>query len=419
MEDIASMVREQGLLARQAARVLATSSSTTRNQALIAMANALRHQTEVILIANQLDMEAARQKGMAQPMLDRLLLTEHRIEEMAIGLEALEALPDPLGEVVAASRRPNGLEISQIRVPLGVVGMIYEARPNVTVDAAGIGIKTGNAILLRGGSEAINSNRAMVKIIALAAVNAGIPTGAIQLVASTDREAATQMMRLNGLIDVLIPRGGAGLIRSVVEKATVPVIETGVGNCHVYVDKEANLQMATEIVFNSKVQRPSVCNAAETLLVHQSVRDEFLPIMISRLQEAKVEIRGCEETRKFNECIIPATDEDYATEFLQLILAIKVVASIEEAINHIHQFGSGHTEVIVTNNYHNSRKFTREIDAACVMVNASTRFTDGFQFGLGAEIGISTQKLHARGPMGLKEMTTTKYVVQGDGQIRS
>jgi len=418
MEAINDMLRQQGLSARQAARVMATSSTATRNQALAAMAMALRRHTEVILVANHEDMEAARQKGMAEPMLDRLLLTEPRVEDMAIGLEALLALPDPLGEVVAANRRPNGLQISQVRVPLGVVGMIYEARPNVTVDAAGIGIKTGNAILLRGGSEAINSNRAITDIIANAAVGAGLPEGAIQLVASTDRQTAIQMMRMNGLIDVLIPRGGAGLIQSVIENATVPVIETGVGNCHVYVDDAADLAMAADIVFNSKVQRPSVCNAAETLLVHQGIAQEFLPAMIKRLQEAQVEIRGCGRTAQLAANIVPASEEDYATEFLQLIMAVKVVVDIDEAINHIHKYGTGHTEAIVTNSYANSRRFTDEIDAACVMVNASTRFTDGFQFGLGAEIGISTQKLHARGPMGLKEMTTTKYVVQGDGQIR-
>ncbi|MGE5380336.1 MAG: glutamate-5-semialdehyde dehydrogenase [Methylocystaceae bacterium] len=419
MGDINTMLRDQGLLAKQAARMMATASSVTRNQALTAMANALRKQITVILAANQEDIEVGRQKGMSGQMLDRLLLTEQRVEDMAVGLETLVSLPDPLGEVVAASRRPNGLEISQIRVPLGVVGLIYEARPNVTADAAGICIKTGNAIMLRGGSEAINSNRAIVDTIAAAAVNAGMPTGAIQLVASIERESATQMMRLNGLIDVLIPRGGAGLIRSVVENATVPVIETGVGNCHVYVDKSADLKMAQDIVFNAKVQRPSVCNAAETLLVHQAIAREFLPAMIERLQATKVEVRGCEITQQLGKNIVPATEEDFATEFLQLILAVKVVADLEEAINHIQKYGSGHTEAIVTNDYQNSRRFTHEIDAACVMVNASTRFTDGFQFGLGAEMGISTQKLHARGPMGLKEMTTTKYVVNGDGQIRT
>lgn len=418
MGDINTMLRDQGLLAKQAARVMATASSVTRNQALTAMAHALRKQAAVILAANQEDMEAGRQKGMSGQMLDRLLLTEQRIDDMAVGLETLVSLPDPLGEVVAASRRPNGLEISQIRVPLGVVGLIYEARPNVTVDAAGICIKTGNAILLRGGSEAINSNRAIVDIIAAASVHAGIPAGAIQLVASTDRESATQMMRLNGLIDVLIPRGGAGLIRSVVENATVPVIETGVGNCHVYVDKSADLKMAEDIVFNAKVQRPSVCNAAETLLVHREIAGAFLPAMIDRLQAARVEVRGCEITQQFGKDIVPAAEEDYATEFLQLILAVKVVDDLEEAINHIQKYGTGHTEAIVTNDYQNSRRFTHEIDAACVMVNASTRFTDGYQFGLGAEMGISTQKLHARGPMGLKEMTTTKYIVNGDGQVR-
>lgn len=418
MEDIGSMLREQGMLARQAARALATSTTIMRNQALSAMATSLRHHTQAILAANHEDMEAARQKGTVETMLDRLLLTDHRIEEMAMGLEALMLLPDPLGEVVSATRRPNGLEISQIRVPLGVVGMIYEARPNVTVDAAGICIKTGNAIMLRGGSEAINSNRAITDIIANAATSAGLPVGAIQLVASTDREAATQMMRLNGLIDVLIPRGGAGLIQSVIKNATVPVIETGIGNCHVYVDAAADLSMAEEIVFNSKVQRPSVCNAAETLLVHEAIANQFLPVMLARLQGAKVEIRGCERTQKLGQNVIAATEEDYYTEFLQLIMAVKVVADIDEAIIHINRYGTGHTEVIVTNSYLDSRRFTSAVDAACVMVNASTRFTDGNQFGLGAEIGISTQKLHARGPMGLKEMTTTKYIVHGDGQIR-
>lgn len=418
MTSVQEQLLAQGRQAKQAARVLASMPSGKKNEALWHMATALKTKTSEILEANARDMEAARKKGLSKPMLDRLLLTENRIEEMAEGLRALIDLPDPVGEVVGMWKRPNGLEIGRVRVPLGVVGIIYEARPNVTVDAAGLCLKTGNAVILRGGSEAFNSNRMLTDIIAGAAQSSDMPAGCIQLVNTTDREAATMMMKMNGYIDVLIPRGGAGLIRSVVENATVPVIETGVGNCHVYVDECADLKMAEEIVFNAKVQRPSVCNAAESLLVHRRVASDFLPAMVKRLAAAGVEVRGCEQTRQIVPGVVPATEEDFATEFLDLIIAVKIVDSLDEAIEHIHRYGSGHTEAIVTESYSNSRRFLAEVDAACVIVNASTRFTDGHQFGLGAEIGISTQKLHARGPMGLVELTTTKYIVYGSGQIR-
>ncbi|ABZ85231.1 gamma-glutamyl phosphate reductase [Heliomicrobium modesticaldum Ice1] len=408
----------KGKKAKDAAYKLGSLSSQVKNKALEAMAYALVAQEEEILAANALDMEAGRQKGMSKALLDRLMLNKKRIEEMAEGLYALVSLPDPIGEVKRQWRRPNGLEIGQVRVPLGVVGIIYEARPNVTVDAAGLCLKTGNAVILRGGSEAIRSNMAIVKAISKASEEAGIPEGAIQLVEDSSREVAQQMMTMNEYLDVLIPRGGAGLIQAVVKNATVPVIETGVGNCHIYVDADADLEMAEKIIINAKCQRPGVCNAAESLLVHQDVARKFIPHIGKVLTEMNVELRGCPRTLSLFSGIKEATDEDYATEFLDLILAVKIVDSFDEALEHIRKYSTGHSEAIVTRDYSRAREFTRRVDAAAVYVNASTRFTDGFQFGMGAEIGISTQKLHARGPMGLNELTTIKYVCYGDGQIR-
>ncbi len=408
-----------GQRAKEASYKLAGVSTKTKNDALQAMAKSLEERREMILAANEVDMEAGRAKGLSNALLDRLLLTPDRIREMAEGLRALIALPDPVGEVTRMWTRPNGLQIGKIRVPLGVIGIIYEARPNVTVDAAGLCLKAGNAVILRGGSEAFNSNRAITQVISAAATNAGIPAGAIQLVETTDREAANLMMKMNAYIDVLIPRGGAGLIQAVVQNATVPVLETGVGNCHVYVEEDADLKMARRIVVNAKTQRPGVCNAMETLLVHENAAPAFLPVAAEALRAKGVELRGCSRTREVLPDCKPATEGDWRTEYLDLILAVKVVGDLEEAIDHINTYGTKHTEVIITNSYQKARLFLQRVDAAAVFVNASSRFTDGHQFGLGAEIGISTQKLHARGPMGLEELTSTKYIIFGDGQIRT
>jgi glutamate-5-semialdehyde dehydrogenase len=416
--DVAELVVSKARQAKEAARRLAYLPTDVKDAALVAMAEALLRHTDAILEANEVDLRAGRERGLSRALIDRLLLTPERIQDMAEGLRVLTSLPDPVGEVVAMWTRPNGLMIGQMRVPLGVVGIIYEARPNVTVDAAGLCLKAGNAVLLRGGSEAINSNRAITEVIAGAAVRAGLPEGAIQLIEVTDRAAVNVMLRLNEYLDVLIPRGGAELIRTVVENATVPVIETGVGNCHVYVDDEADLAMAREIVINAKCQRPGVCNAMETLLVHEKVAPQFLPEMLETLRQMGVEIRGCPVTRELVPWVNPATEEDWATEYLDLILAVRVVKDLDEALDHIFRYGTKHSEAIITNNYQKSWRFLKEVDAAAVYVNTSTRFTDGYQYGFGAEIGISTQKLHARGPMGLKELTTLKYIVFGNGQVR-
>ena len=417
-QGLREMLLKQGELAKNAARKLAILPTQVKNNALMAMANALVHRKEAILEANAQDMANAKEKKMSPSFMDRLLLTEERIEDMADGLRALAALADPIGKVEGMWHGAQDLQIGQVRVPLGVVGIIYEARPNVTADAAGICLKTGNAVLLRGSGDALHSNKAITEILALAAENAGAPVGAIQLVADASREAAQEMMRLNGYIDVLIPRGGAGLIRSVVANATVPVIETGTGNCHIFVDASADLEQAVEIVYNAKVQRPSTCNAAETLLVHEAVAAEFLSLVAKRLSEANVELRVCPLASRYLPEAIPATEEDYATEFLALILAVKVVPDIDAAMEHIATYSTKHSEAILTRDYANARRFQNEVDAAAVYVNASTRFTDGFQYGFGAEMGISTQKLHARGPMGLLAMTSIKYIINGDGQIR-
>ena len=416
---IQARMEQLGGKAKEAARFLMLASTEQKNQALQQMAGALAAETETILQANQIDMEQGKQKGLSSTLLDRLMLSRRRIEEMSEGLLALAALPDPVGEVLEMYRRPNGLEVGRIRVPLGVVGIIYEARPNVTADAAGLCLKTGNAIILRGGSEAFNSNQAIARALAAAAIAAGIHEGAIQLVDTTDREAANILMRMNRYVDVLIPRGGAGLIQTVVDNATVPVIETGAGNCHTYVDKDADLDMALEIAINAKCQRPSVCNAMESLLVHEGIAGEFLPLLSRAMRERQVEIRGCERLQEIDPDTKAATVSDWETEFLDFVLAVKVVKDLDEAMEHINRYGTGHSEAIVTGSYERARRFLAGVDAAAVFVNASTRFTDGFQFGLGAEIGISTQKLHARGPMGLKELTSAKYIIYGNGQIRT
>lgn len=409
---------EQGKKAREAARFLATASTTLKNEALFAMADSLEARSAEIIAANRKDLEEGEKQGLSAALLERLTLNEERIRDMAQGLREIAVLPDPVGEVVGMWKRPNGLDVGRVRTPIGVVGIIYESRPNVTADAAGLCLKAGNAILLRGGEEAINSNRMIAAVIAAAAHKCGIPEGAIQLVDSIDREAAVFMMKMNDYLDVLIPRGGKGLKQAVTENASVPFIMTGMGNCHVYVDEFADLVKAQEIVFNAKVQRPSVCNAAETLLVHNAVAGEFLPVMLDRLRKAGVEIRACERTRKIVADVKQATPEDWDEEYLDLILAVKIVDTLEEAVKHINEHGTGHSEAIVSESYGNVRYFMSAVDAAAVYANASTRFTDGNVFGFGAEIGISTQKLHARGPMGLQDLTTTKFIIYGDGQIR-
>ena len=407
-----------GVLAKQAARSLANCSTTEKNKALLSMAAALETEQERILAANARDIAQGEAKGLSTALLDRLRLTPERIRGMADGLRQVAALPDPVGECLGGMRRPNGLDIQKIRVPFGVIAMIYEARPNVTVDAAGLCLKTGNAVILRGGSEAIESNKILADILIGAASEAGLPAGTIALVETTDREAVNILLKMNRYIDVIIPRGGAGLIRTVVENSTVPVIETGIGICHTYVDESADLTMAADIAFNAKVSRPGVCNSMETLLVHRSVADHLLPDLLERFVKASVEIRGCTETARYHAAVKPATEQDWATEYLDFILSIKVVGSLEEALEHIDRFSTKHSEAIVTRDYANARRFQQEVDAAAVYVNASTRFTDGFEFGFGAEIGISTQKLHARGPMGLMELTSIKYLISGSGQIR-
>ncbi len=409
---------KKGSLAKSASRVLATLSTSAKNDALLAIADALVDNADYIIGENMKDIEAGRANGLNEGLIDRLALDEGRISGIAEGLRQIAALPDPIGETVWGAKRPNGLAVTKVRVSLGVIGVIYEARPNVTADAAGLCIKSGNAVILRGGKEAFNSNMAIVKVMQEAGYGAGLPEGSINLVENTTRESATALMRLNEYLDVIIPRGGAGLIKAVVENATVPAIETGTGNCHVYVDASADLEMAKNIVINAKTQRPSVCNAEEKLIVHRAVAEKFLPVILTELADRGVEIVGDEEVCRIFPKATPATEEDWGTEYLDLKIGVKVVDTIGEAIGHINKYNSGHSEAIVTNSYANSQKFLDEIDAAAVYVNASTRFTDGFEFGFGAEIGISTQKTHARGPMGLTELTSTKYKIEGNGQIR-
>ncbi len=418
MESIQEILVSQGIKAKKAARFLATASTNIKNEALNAMADSLEAGQAEILAANGLDLEQGFRQGLTSALLERLTLNESRVHDMAQGLRDIAALPDPVGELIDASRRPNGLDVSRIRTPIGVIGIIYESRPNVTADAAALCLKSGNAILLRGGEEALNSNRVIARLISDAALQCGIPEGVIQLVDSEDREAAVFMMKMHDYLDVLIPRGGKGLKKVVLENAIVPIIMTGMGNCHVYIDKDGDYEKALKIVHNAKVQRPSVCNAAETLLVHTDVAEQYLPGIIRDLQDAGVEIRGCINSQRMVPGIKAATEEDWAEEYLDLIMAVKVVENLDEAINHINQYGTGHSEAIISENYSSVRRFLAEVDAAAVYANASTRFTDGGVFGFGAEMGISTQKLHARGPMGLKELTTSKFVIYGDGQVR-
>ena len=406
-----------GKKAKEAARVLARAGQE-KTAALQAAARALLDRQEELLAANRADVEAGEAAGMRDSLLDRLRLTESRIAGMAQALREVAEAPDPVGRVLSGEVRPNGLQIQKITVPLGVIGIIYEARPNVTSDAAGLCLKAGNAVILRGGKEAFRSNLAVAQVLRDALEESGLPADCVQLVEDTSRQSAQELMGLTGYLDVLIPRGGAGLIRAVKENSRVPVIETGVGNCHAYVDAAADLDMAADIVYNAKCSRPSVCNAIETLLVHEKIAGEALPRIKSRLDEKQVELRGCEKTRAILPGIAAAAEEDWATEYNDYILAVKVVGSLEEALGHIARYSSGHSEVIVTEDYSAAQRFLEEVDSAAVYVNASTRFTDGGEFGLGAEIGISTQKLHARGPMGLEQLTSTKFLVRGKGQVR-
>ena len=413
-----SSLISMGQKAKEASYELGVASPGQKNQALTFMAEELIKAKEEIIKANEIDRQNAIKKGITDALLDRLSLDDSRIEAMAQGLLDIVKLQDPVGEVTNMWQMPNGLQIGQKRVPIGVFGIIYESRPNVTSDAAGLCLKSGNAVILRGASDAINSNKAVAKALVEGIKRSGLPQECVQLLEDTSRETATEMMRLNDYIDVLIPRGGAGLVKSVVQNATVPVIETGTGNCHIFVDETADLEMAKAIVLNAKVQRPGVCNAAEKLLVHESIANEFLPTIVKALRENGVEVRGCEKAQAIVNDIKVIEEPEWHQEYLDLIIAVKVVKDVDEAIKHINKYNTGHSESIVTESYKNSQKFLQRVDAAAVYVNASTRFTDGGEFGFGGEIGISTQKLHARGPMGLKELTTSKYIIFGDGQTR-
>lgn len=410
-------LEEMGRRAKQAARELATAGNQ-KEEALLHCGEALWDRREELLAANALDVEAGKEQGMTQALLDRLTLTEERIRDMAKAVEDVAKAADPVGKVLSGGVLPNGLKIQKVTVPLGVIGIIYEARPNVTSDAAALCLKAGNTVILRGGKEAFRSNQAVVNVLRDALEKSELPADCVQLVEDTSRKSAQELMTLTDYLDVLIPRGGAGLIRSVKENARVPVIETGVGNCHVYVDASAQVDMAAEIVFNAKTSRPSVCNAMETLLVHEAIAPQALPAIKARLDSKQVELRGCERTRAILPGIRPATEEDWETEYLDYILAVKVVDSLDQALEHIARYSTGHSECIVTENYSNAQRFLNQVDSAAVYVNASTRFTDGGQFGLGAEIGISTQKLHARGPMGLEQLTSYKFLIEGNGQVR-
>ena len=413
-----TQLETMGAAAKAASRFL-MNAGARKDDALLAIAKALRENASAIIEANQTDLKNGKEAGLTDSLLDRLRLDEARIEGMAQGVEQVAALPDPIGKVLDGRTLKNGLKIEKVSVPMGVIGIIYEARPNVTSDAAALCLKAGSAVILRGGKEAIHSNRAIMSVMRAAIAGIGFPEDCIALVQDTSRQSATELMQLTDYLDVLIPRGGAGLIRSVVENAKVPVIETGVGNCHVYVDASADIEMAANIIFNAKTSRPSVCNAIETVLVHKDAAAAALPAIKAELDKKQVEIRGCEKTREIlGDCVIPATEDDYAREFLDYILAVKVVDSLDDALDHIAKYSTGHSESIVTADYSAAEKFTSCVDSAAVYVNASTRFTDGGEFGLGAEIGISTQKLHARGPMGLNELTSMKFIIKGSGQLR-
>jgi glutamate-5-semialdehyde dehydrogenase len=414
MDDLVRKVQ----LTKEASKVLSSASTDLKNECIRNMISALHEDHDYIMNENKKDVYAGKEKGMPESLLDRLILSDKRMDAIINSLEQIISLKDPVGEVTAMNRMPNGLMIGQMRVPLGVIGIIYEARPNVTVDAASLCIKSGNTVILRGGSEAINSNIALVKSLRKALVRTGLPEDSVSIIEDTSRSTVEKFMKMNDYIDVLIPRGGAGLIKATIENSTIPVIQTGTGNCHIYIDSSANFEMAEKIVINAKVSRPGVCNAAEKMLVHKNIADSFLPGIVESLKAHGVEVRGCDWSRKICSDILPASDIDWHTEYLDYIIAVKIVNDISEAISHINYFGTKHSEAIVTENYSNAQRFLMEVDAAAVYVNASTRFTDGFEFGLGAEIGISTQKMHARGPMGLRELTSTKYIVYGDGQVR-
>lgn len=413
-----SYIQTLGIRAKDASRLCAKLGTEAKNRGLLAVAGELRSQSAYLLEENEKDLNAAKEKGVKQSLIDRLRLTEQRISDMAEGLTQVAALEDPIGEVLSMKNRPNGLRVGKKRVPLGVVGIIYESRPNVTADAFGLCFKTGNAVILRGGSDAIHSNLAVTKVIKGGLEKENLPQDAILLVEDTSRATVGEMMKLHQYIDVLIPRGGAGLIANVVENSTVPVIETGTGNCHIFVDASADIGRAAEIIENAKTQRMGVCNACESLVIHAAAAEEALPLIAERLNAHQVEIRGDERAREILPGIVPATEEDWGTEYLDAVISVKIVDSLEEAIAHINRYNTGHSESILTKDYDNALKFQDEVDAAAVYVNASTRFTDGFEFGFGAEIGISTQKLHARGPMGLEALTSTKYIIFGNGQIR-
>lgn len=412
------MLTELGKKAKDASRIMARLGQDKKNEALLKVADALIANAESIIKGNDTDMDNAMANGMSEALLDRLKLTEKRLTDMAEGIRQVVSLEDPVGEVISMKERPNGLLIGQKRVPMGVIGIIYESRPNVTVDAFALCFKTGNAVILRGGSDCIHSNIALIKVIRKALEDTGVTPDAVSLIEDTDREVAREFMRMNRYVDLLIPRGGAGLIRTVVENATIPVIETGTGNCHIYVDESADLNKALSIIKNAKLQRLGVCNACESLVIHKGIAPKAIPAIAAMLKENNCEIRGDEAAMSFSPDIVKANDEDYKTEYLAKIISAKVVESLDEAIEHINNYSTGHSETIITEDYESSQRFLNEIDSACVYVNASTRFTDGFMFGFGAEIGISTQKLHARGPMGLLALTSTKYIIYGNGQIR-
>jgi glutamate-5-semialdehyde dehydrogenase len=416
--DIKQFVSDKAKKAKAASRALANISTEIKNNALFKMAAGLEKESATLLAENKKDLDAAAQKGLSKAMIDRLTLNPERIVAMADGLREVAALPDPVGEVLGIRRRPNGMEVGKMRVPIGLIGIIYESRPNVTADTAALCLKSGNGVILRGGSEAIHSNTAIVQVLSRAGAEAGIPRGAVSFIENPDRACVMEMLKLNGIIDLIIPRGGEGLIRMVSENSTIPVIKHDKGVCHVYVDSKADLSMAEEICFNAKVQRPGTCNAMEAMLVHQDVAKKFLPAVINRMKMAGVEIRGDAKTGAIVPDIKEATDKDWDTEYNDLILNVKTVVTMEEAMEHIAAHGSQHSEAIVTNDYRNAHRFQREVDASAVFVNASTRLNDGFEFGLGAEIGISTTRIHARGPMGLEELTSTKFIVYGNGQIR-